>query len=110
MKTDLAGEVFAIVEAKVRSTPSPTEFEMAYQMRVAMDCIRFAIKTAEQADHTPEQIREAGLQLLDALDRLESAERSFQIRFRFRAPGRDLKTGHASVNGSGSSNNRGVYP
>jgi hypothetical protein len=109
-ETDVANEVFAIVEAKVRSTPSPTEFEMAYQKRVAVDRIRFAIQTTEQPGHTPEQIREAGLQLLDALDRLESAERSFQIRFRSRVPGRDLKTGHASVNGSGSSNNLGVYP
>ncbi len=82
MKTDLANEVFAIVEAKVRSTPSPSEFEMAYQMRVAMDCIRFAIKTTEQPGHTPEQIQEAGLHLMDALDRLQSADRNFQRRFR----------------------------
>jgi hypothetical protein len=82
MKTDLANEVFAIVEGKVRSTPSPSEFEMAYQMRVAMDCIRFAIKTTEQPGHTPKQIQEAGLQLMDALDRLESADRNFQRRFR----------------------------
>jgi hypothetical protein len=53
------------------------EFEMAYQARIAIDRIRFAIKHTEQfAPHT-DQMREAGLQLLDALERLESVERRF---------------------------------
>ena len=56
-------------------------FELAYQARTACDCIRFAIKNTEQcAAHSP-QLREASLQLLDALDRLKSAERHFQERF-----------------------------
>ncbi len=110
MKTDLAKEVFAIVETKVRATPSPSEFEMAYQMRVAMDCIRFAIKATEQPGHTAEQSQEVGLQLMDALDRLESAERSFQFRFRSRAPEKNLKAGHSSVNGLPNSTSHGVYP
>ncbi len=81
MNTELAREVFAIVEAKVRSRPSPMEFEMAYQIRVAADRIRFAIKATEQFAPRPQQLREAGLQLVDALDRLESAERDFQAKF-----------------------------
>jgi len=81
MNADLAREVFEIVEAKVRSRPSPMEFEMAYQIRVAIDRIRFAIKQAEQPHLKPEQTREMIFQLADALDRLESAEREFQARF-----------------------------
>jgi hypothetical protein len=67
----------------------PTEFELAYQVRVAMDCIRFAIRATEQSVEEPNEIREASLrqeanlQLLDALNRLQSAERRFQVRFRF---------------------------
>jgi hypothetical protein len=81
MNTELARQVFEIVEAKVRSRPSPMEFEMAYQMRVAIDRIRFAINQAEQPHLKPEQTREITLQLADALDRLESAERDFQAKF-----------------------------
>lgn len=102
MKTDLANEVFAIVEAKVRSTPSPSEFEMAYQMRVAADRIRFAIKVTEQGTHQPEQLNEAALQLLDALDRLDSAERSFQRRYRKAEENRSPENIDRGVNGSGN--------
>jgi hypothetical protein len=56
------------------------EFEFAYQARVAMDRIRFAIKHTEQfAPHT-DPMQEVGLQLLDALQRLETADRRFQER------------------------------
>jgi hypothetical protein len=75
-------EFLEVVEAEVQSRPTATEFEMAYQARVAMDRIRFAIKHTEQFGPRTDQMREAGLQLLDALGRLESAERSFQLRFR----------------------------
>src|SRR5215471_3051175 len=64
-----------------RNRPSPIEFEMAYQVRVAIDRIKFAIKHCEEFGPRTEQRREVGLQLLDALDRLESAERNFQRRF-----------------------------
>jgi hypothetical protein len=58
------------------------EFELAYQARVAMDRIRFAIKHADQFAQYTEQMQEVGLQLLDALQRLENAERRFQERSR----------------------------
>ena len=82
MSSDAMREFLEIVEAEVQSRPTATEFEMAYQVRVAMDRIRFAIKHTEQFGPRTDQMREAGLQLLDALGRLESAERSFQKRFR----------------------------
>ena len=84
MNSQLVHEVLEMIEADVRSRPTAAEFEMAYQARVAIDRIRFAIKQTEQAAGLGlvEQIREAGMQLLDALDRLESVERRFQQRSR----------------------------
>ena len=75
-------QIVEIIEAEVRSRPSALEFEMAYQARVAIDRIKFAIKHAEQFAEPCIHMREAGLQLLDALERLESLDRRFQIRSR----------------------------
>src|SRR5690242_4425060 len=90
--------IIALIESQCAARPTPMEFEMAYQARVAMDRIRFAIKHAEQfAPHT-DQMREAGLELLDALERLESINRRFQRRSRL-APASEesanQNTGHA---------------
>src|SRR5690349_22935025 len=82
MSSEAMHEFLETVEAEVQSRPTPTEFEMAYQARIAIDRIRFAIKHTEQFGPRTDQMREAGMQLLDALQRLESAERSFQRRFR----------------------------
>jgi hypothetical protein len=82
MKSEILQEFVAMVEADAQLRPSAGEFEMAYQARVAIDRIRFAIKATEAAVERPEQLREAGMQLLDALDRLEVAERRFQNRWR----------------------------
>jgi hypothetical protein len=80
--SELAKEVFSIFEAKVLSRLSPAEFEMAYQVRVAIDRIKFAVRATEQREKQAQELEEVCLQLLDALDRLESAERNFQGRFR----------------------------
>ena len=82
MKSEILHELVAMVEADAQSRPSLGEFEMAYQARVAIDRIRFAIKATESTKERCEQLREAGMQLLDALDRLEAAERRFQDRWR----------------------------
>ena len=82
MKAEFVNEMFSLMEAHVESRPSPIEFEMAYQSRVAIDRIRFAIKHTEQFGPQTDQIREAGLQLLDALQRLEAVDRRFQERSR----------------------------
>jgi len=76
------------------------EFELAYQVRVTIDCIRFAVKATEQSVKEPNGVRqanlrqEANLQPLDALDRLQSAERRFQIRFRFHSSNATFGIGH----------------
>ena len=81
-------QIVETIETEVRSRPSPLEFEMAYQARVAIDRIKFAIRHTEQFSKPCIHMREAGLQLLDALERLESLDRRFQIRSRI-APDRN---------------------
>jgi hypothetical protein len=80
MKSELAEEIFELMEARSHARPTPMEFEMAYQARVAMDRIRFAIRHIEQFGPQTEPIREVRRQLLDALQRLETVDRRFQIR------------------------------
>ncbi len=87
-------QIVETIEADVQSRPSAIEFEMAYQARVAIDRIKFAIKHAEQFGKPCDAMREAGMQLLDALERLESLDRRFQARSRMARPsqnGRQLE-------------------
>ena len=60
-----------------RQEQNGVAFEMAYQIRVANDSIRFAIRTIEPPSDVPHVLLETRMQLLDALGRLESAERHF---------------------------------
>lgn len=97
MKSELVQAVFSLIESKVLCRPSPMEFEMAYQAKVAVERIRFAIKQTEQiAGHT-DQAHEVGLQLLDALDRLESIDRQFQVRSRLSERSHQLNGIRASL-------------
>jgi hypothetical protein len=87
MSSEIMHQIVEPIEAEARSRPSAIEFEMAYQARVVIDRIKFAIKHTEQFSRPCIHMREAGLQLLDALDRLESLDRRFQIRSRIAAGG-----------------------
>src|SRR3954452_10365783 len=80
MSSEAMHQILEQIAADVQSRPSPIEFEMAYQARVAIDRIKFAIKHTEQFAPNTDPIREAGLQLLDALQRLETVDRRFQER------------------------------
>jgi hypothetical protein len=102
MSSEAMHEFLQTVEAEVQSRPTPIEFEMAYQARVVIDRIRFAIKHTEQFGPRTDQMREAGVQLLDALQRLETVDRRFQERSRFCASARSVKheRSHESVNGA----------
>lgn len=82
MRSEIIQEILQTIETEVQLRPTPVEFEMAYQARVAMDRIRFVIKHVEQFGPRTDQMREAGLQLLDALERLEVVDRRFQDRAR----------------------------
>ena len=82
MKSETAREFLSIVEKHVALRLSPIEYEMAYQMRVAIDRIQFAIRHIERIGPGTYQNREAAFQLLDALDRLTRAEQKFQRHFR----------------------------
>ena len=82
MRSEIVKEFVAMIEADAQNRPSPAEFEMAYQARVAMDRIRFAIKATEMSREQSEPLKDVAMQLLDALERLEAAERRFQDRWR----------------------------
>jgi hypothetical protein len=99
MNSELLRQALNMMEDEVRSRPSAMEFEMAYQARVAIDRIRFAIRHTEQFGARSDQMREASLQLLDAVDRLESAERNFQKRFRTSAPAAEQVPQTEPING-----------
>lgn len=101
MSSEVMGRILRMIETEVQSRPSTIEYEMAYQARIAIDRIRFAIKNIEQFARHSDQAREVTLQLVDALDRLETADRRFQSRFHGRcAPG---MSGTVSDGNNGSS-------
>jgi hypothetical protein len=81
MTTEFADKVFSIVESIIQRRTNPVEFEVAYQARVAINHIRFAIKVTEHSADQPDLLREARFQLLEALSRLEAADRGFKRRF-----------------------------
>ena len=81
-------QIIETIEADAASRPSAIEFEMAYQARVAIDRIKFAIRHADQFGKPCNALREAGMQLLDALQRLESLDRRFQARSQIVTPHR----------------------
>ena len=98
MNSEFAEEILELIEARSQARPTPMEFEMAYQARVAMGRIRFAIKHTEQFGPQTEPMREAGWQLLDALRRLETVDRRFQKRSRVQM-GSDSDNSHPDGNG-----------
>ena len=102
MSSEIIHQILEAIEEEAHSRPSPVEFEMAYQARVAIDRTRFAIKHTEQFCPKSNPLREAGWQLLDALQRLETVDRRFQERSRIRgvAKYKGLR-GSAAVNGNG---------
>jgi hypothetical protein len=105
MSSEAVRQILKNIEDEVTSRPSAIEFEMAYQSRVAIDRIKFAIKHTEQFGPRTDQSREAGLQLLDALQRLETVDRRFQERSRIATGSGQIETtrAHAVVNGTGRS-------
>jgi hypothetical protein len=102
MRSELAKEIFALIEGRSPVPPTPIEFELAYQARVATDRMRYAIKCIEQFGPRSDEMREACFQLLDGLDRLESAERNFQKRFRISTPRSACEPKAPSFNGEGN--------
>jgi hypothetical protein len=81
MNVRVEKEILSVIEARAEAQPTAMEFEFGYQVRVACDRIRFAIRQTEQTANSG-QAREIAMQLLDALERLESSERRFQVRCR----------------------------
>jgi len=114
MSSEVRNQSRQTIEDEVNSRPSAFEFEMAYQARTAIDRIKFAIKHTEQFGTRTEQMFEASLQLLDAVERLETLDRRFQERSRLGSRssqtrtdrnkrtenGRRMNLPHQPVNGS----------
>lgn len=63
MSSEIMHQILQPIEEEMTSSPSAIEFEMAYQARVAIDRIRFAITHVEKFGKPCDQMREAGLQL-----------------------------------------------
>jgi predicted transcriptional regulator len=78
---EFARKVFNLVADSAEIKRRALDFEMAYQARVASDRIRFALRQLE-SETCADSTREASMQLLDALDRLESVEQRFQAQWR----------------------------
>ena len=100
MKSELAEEIFELMEARSQNRPTPMDFEMAYQARIAIDRIRFAIRHTEQFALGTDPMRDVGLQLLDALQRLEAVDRRFQVRSRL-ASGTEVGKANSSRSDGG---------
>ena len=86
MRGEIMRQIIQTIKGEATARPSALEFEMAYQARVAIDRIKFAIRHTEQFSTPCEAMREAGMQLVDALQRLESLDRRFQARSGIAAP------------------------
>ena len=71
MSSETMHKIVELLESAAHEQPSPMEFEMAYQARIASDRIRFAIRHADQLAKTCEQMRDDCLQSLEALERME---------------------------------------
>src|SRR5215472_15649986 len=80
MTTKSMHQLLEIIEEEVRSTPSAVEFEMAYQARVVVDQIKFGIREVEQYAKPCAEMREVGLRLPKAVERLQALDRRFQTR------------------------------
>ena len=104
MSSEVMNQILETIDTEVNARSSSIEFEMAYQMRVATERIRFAIRQAEQYGPKTDPMREIGVQLLDALERLESVDRKFQLRSR-RLP-RPNRTGLGSTTKPANGTNR----
>lgn len=68
-------KIAALLESKLDQNRGG-QFELAYQAKIAVERIRFAIRQIEGGSNP--ELRDAAFQLTDALDRLQSADRHFQ--------------------------------
>jgi hypothetical protein len=81
MPSEMIRQVLRMIDARGSFASVAVDYELAYQARVAIDQIRFAIRRTEEFAPRTDQLREDGLQLLDALDRLQSTEHGFRSAF-----------------------------
>lgn len=80
---------------------TPLAFELAYQVRVAIDKIRFAITQIDSCAKHSSQVHEASLQLADTLDRLSAADRKFDRSVRVARTQFRIRTNGNGITGCG---------
>jgi len=100
MNSEITHQILRSIEVEVHSQPTVIEFEMAYQVRVAIDRIKFAIKHIEGFGPRTDQMCEAALQLLHALHRLETVDRRFQERSQVGPQAKAARTESANEGGN----------
>jgi hypothetical protein len=90
-----------LTRSLLRTRQTASTFEFAYQARLAVERIRFAIRQTDQLAANQPVLQDVGMELLDALDRLETADRHFQESFRM---------GFCRSKALDSTNGRGEWP
>jgi hypothetical protein len=74
-----AHETLSFIRNGIRP-PSADESELAFELRVTIECVRFGMNAIEQSAIPLDQLRRAKLSLQDTLDSLEAASRNLQQR------------------------------
>ena len=75
--------LLSIINGQNTAHLAPVHFELAYQARLSVEKIKFVIKQLDSSNQDA-RTQESILQLLDVLDRLQSADQHFQDQFRSR--------------------------
>ncbi len=78
IRIDLALNLCSCLIRKVRSRFCPMAFETACQAFIPIDRTRLATQQIERLAFRPDEMQQVSFQLLDALDRLRSAEHDYQ--------------------------------
>ncbi len=102
MKTGPAREQSS--QNEVVSRPFPMNFELAYQVPVAIDCIRFSIRSTERSAEQPGGLLQVNLQLLDALRQIAIRGAQFTTDFGFAPQKATREQGMKGVNESSIQN------
>jgi hypothetical protein len=72
-----AHETLSLIKNGIRP-PSADESELAFELRVTIECVRFGMNAIEQSGIPLDQLRRARLSVQDTLDSLEAARQNLQ--------------------------------
>jgi hypothetical protein len=72
-----AHETLSLIRNEIKPR-SADESELAFELRVTIECIRFGINAIEQSAIPLDQLRRANLSIQETLDSIEAASRNLQ--------------------------------